>query len=38
MQGNGLGSAADKKRSLIATTDVNARAARTDPSMAAKAL
>lgn len=30
--------AADKKLSLIATTDVNARAAGTDPSMAAKAL
>ena len=30
--------AADKKLSLIATTDVNARAAGTDPSMAAKAM
>jgi ferritin-like metal-binding protein YciE len=30
--------AADKKLSLIATADVNARAAGTDPSMAAKAL
>lgn len=30
--------AADKKLSLIATTEVNARAAGTDPSMAAKAL
>jgi ferritin-like metal-binding protein YciE len=29
--------AADKKLSLIATTDINARAAGTDPSMAAKA-
>jgi ferritin-like metal-binding protein YciE len=30
--------AADKKLSLIATTEVNARAAGTDPSMAAKAM
>jgi ferritin-like metal-binding protein YciE len=30
--------AADKKLSLIATTDVNARAAGTDPSMAARAV